>query len=85
MQVMLLSREKLVENAISVNANLAKVILDTMVPWHREVALALLLQDALGRAPVNKTDIPCRACEVGTVIIDNVLLSQDGEEQWPHS
>ena len=53
MQVMLLSGEKLIENAISVNAHLAKVILDTMAPWHREAALALLLQDTLGRAPVN--------------------------------
>jgi hypothetical protein len=53
MQVVLLSAEKLIENAIAVYPDLAVTITHSMVPWQREAALALLLQEAVGRAPLN--------------------------------
>jgi hypothetical protein len=53
MQVVLPTPEKLIENAIAVNADLTGMILQTVEPWHRDAALALLLQAAQGRAPVN--------------------------------
>lgn len=53
MQVVLLSREKLIENASAVDADLTTMILHNIAPWHRDAALALLLQEAWGRAPAN--------------------------------
>jgi hypothetical protein len=53
MQVVLLSREQLIENAIAVHPDLVEAIICSMEPWHRDAALALLLQDVFGRAPAN--------------------------------
>lgn len=53
MQVVLISRDKLIENALEADRELATVILNSMAPWHCDAALALLLQAATGRAPVN--------------------------------
>jgi hypothetical protein len=53
MEVVLLSQEQLIENAIEVHPDLVAAIIRSMEPWHRDTALALLLQDAFGRVPAN--------------------------------
>jgi hypothetical protein len=53
MEVVLLSRKQLIENAIAVHPDLVEAIICSMEPWHRDAALALLVEDALGRAPSN--------------------------------
>jgi len=53
MQIVVMSREKLIENAIAIDRDLATIILNSVAPWHRDAALVLLLQAAFGCAPVN--------------------------------
>lgn len=53
MQLVLINRQKLIKNAMEVDRDLVALILNSIAPWHRDTALALLLQDALGRAPAN--------------------------------
>ena len=53
MQVVVISRKKLVESAMVVDKDSVTTILDSVEQWHRDVALALLLEEALRRAPVN--------------------------------
>lgn len=53
MQVVLMTQENLIENALEVDRESATVILNSMAPWYRDRALVLLLQAATGQAPVN--------------------------------
>jgi hypothetical protein len=53
MEVVLMTRDELVENAIEVDRDTTKVILDSVASWYQEKALALFLQAALGRAVEN--------------------------------
>lgn len=53
MQVVLMSQEKLIENALEMNRESAIVILNSVASWYQDRALALLLQAATGQAPVN--------------------------------
>jgi hypothetical protein len=53
MQVVLLSEEKLIEDAVALDPDMVMTIIDSTAPWHRDDALALLLQESFGRAPVN--------------------------------
>lgn len=53
MQLVLVSQEKLIENALEVDRELVTEIVNSMAPWHRDKALVLLLQAASGQAPVN--------------------------------
>jgi hypothetical protein len=53
MQVVLLSPEKLIENAFALDPELVMTIMNSTTPWHLDAALALLLQESFGRAPVN--------------------------------
>jgi hypothetical protein len=53
MQVVLLSQEQLIENAIAVHPDVVVTIIRSVEPWDRDAALALLLQDAFGWAPAN--------------------------------
>jgi hypothetical protein len=53
MEVVLLSQEQLIETAIALHPDVVVTIIRSIEPWHRDAALALLLQDAFGRAPAN--------------------------------
>ncbi|HTV56081.1 MAG TPA: hypothetical protein VMI06_14355 [Terriglobia bacterium] len=53
MQVVLLSKEELIQNTMAVCPEFAMIIARSIAPWQQEAALALFLQEAFGRAPVN--------------------------------
>lgn len=53
MQLVLVSRERLIDNAMAVDREFASMILNSMTPWHLDAALVLFLEAVAGRAPVN--------------------------------